>query len=123
MKLEPKVREVAPILLKWLEKWGSGEIQTLPHAHLGICHNLKGKVHEETGVRLIAGYFVGLVGGAAESWPEYSGSDAFPVPQTAGGASRLVGRHLWQGEQLELRKSLCRHVSNVLREALEQDND
>lgn len=122
MKLDPEIREFAPVLLKWLEKWGNGEVETLALGHFGICHNLREKIRDEISTWRSPSVIIWAIGEAAESWSEYSGDETFPVPQTDPEASKLVGNHLWQGEQLELRKSLCRHVLKVLNEALEQDN-
>ena len=93
-----------------LETWA---VSGAPLTNVGICSNLDSAIYCEDI------YWCFVVECAARSWPHYSGSLAYPVP--------LHGRlpkaafeeeALWEGVYGELRRDLCKHIANYLKEGL-----
>ena len=94
-----------------LEEWATSGAPSLA---IGVCTNLDIAIK----CKDIDWYFV--VGCAARSWPYYSGNPAYPVPligySTPGEAFEEAG--LWKGVYGELRRDLCKHVANYLKEGV-----
>lgn len=59
----------------------------------------------------------------SESWSRYSGSSIYPIPTTGGYTCARKCFHnvnLWEGEQLELRIDLSRHIISKMQKELDQ---
>ena len=79
----------------------------------GICVNLDIAIY----CKDIDWSFV--VGCAARSWPHYSWDSVYPVPSHnhASPGEAFEEGELWRGSYGALRKDLCKHIANYLKEA------
>ena len=94
-----------------LEAWA---ISGAPWPTLGICANLDIAIN----CKDIDWYFV--VECAARSWPRYSGNPSYPVPAVSYLTPKAAFEEeaLWEGVYGELRRDLCKHIANYLKEGL-----
>ena len=92
-----------------LEAWATSGA---PSPTQGICTNLDIAINCED----INWYFV--VGCTAMSWPHYSGSLCYPVPPHGYSSPKeaFEKEKLWEGAYGALRKNLCKHIANYLKE-------
>ena len=93
-----------------LETWA---VSGAPFTNTGICNNLA-VIMECKDI-----YWSFVVGCAAKSWPHYSGNPACPVPSHSCASPREAFEEggLWEGSYGALRKDLCTHIANYLKEA------
>ena len=91
-----------------LETWA---VSGAPFTNVGVCANLAFNIECVD----IDWYFV--VGCAARSWPHYSGNSAYPVPLHSRLPKEAFEEEaLWEGVYGELRRNLCKHIANYLKE-------
>ena len=101
-------------IIKALREWGSG--QETPLAYVGLCRNL------QTLWNLSDARADDLLQEAFRSWPNYSGSREYPVPDPeapfdeVAASSIYYDRHdLWDDSPYgNLRRELCLHVADWL---------
>lgn len=100
-------------IIKTLRAWGSG--QEPPLAHVGLCRNL------QTLWNLSDAQADDLLQEAFRSWPNYSGSWKYPVPDPEapfdeGAASSIYWtQNLWEDSPYgNLRRELCLHIADWL---------
>lgn len=94
-----------------------------PHnEHDGICHNLEELLYGAEGRDIFDGHQAepcDLLRPHFESWPEYSGNEAYPVASHSGLQPYSAywsreQRNKWVGEYGEARKRLLQHCINEL---------
>ena len=101
-------------IIKTLRAWGSG--QEKPSVSYGLCRNLA-----DLGI-LSDAALDNLLREAFRSWPKYSGSQEYPVPNPEApsdlaAAYRIYYNHdnLWEDSPYgNLRRELCLHVADWL---------
>ena len=96
-----------------LESWAEGQLLP-PEQDFGICSNLKwipGRplTGEEE-----------LVARAAQSWPEFSGDECYPVPHEhvspESAYTAFLDVHKWGDDAYgQARRRLCQHVADWIR--------
>jgi len=100
MNTKKKKAQTEKLLRQWAtKKWWKFWVER--KNYLGICYNLH--LHRIN---------MDLVFDHAESWEEFSGNRAYPVP-----GGRYVYRksdNLWIGEYGESRKRLCLYLADVV---------
>ena len=102
-------------IIKSLRAWGSGQEKPLL-SYYGLCGNL---VHL---CDLSEAAIDDLIDGAFRSWPNYSGTREYPVPDPEAPSSKAAAykiyydrRDLWDDSPYgNLRRELCLHVADWL---------
>lgn len=70
----------------------------------GICHCLSKDIETAVGYPRLGYEVVEILGWG---WKHHTGNDVYPVPNTK-------GEWMWEGQQLEYRKSLMQHIVDNL---------
>lgn len=101
-------------LIEHLEGLASRKIE-VNNKKAGLCNELQVEFHLSP---MFIQYYV-------EDWPHFSGDVTYPVPPSSGNMKPWETYHYtknkWAYNQGKLRRNLCQHIANKLREENEHN--
>lgn len=103
MKLTKEEKELT---ITFLTEIVNGDLSNIENRDLGICNSLQCYLFENTWTKLECGY--DIITHFSKLWDKHAGEDDYPIPWDRSEYAPLTP--LWEGNQLELRQSLCKHM-------------